>query len=228
MTGATIIRDTIGEQVFSELRGWIVAGRLKPGQRVRPDEIATELNVSQTPVKAAMLRLDAEGLVESVPRRGTVVRRLSTSHTKNLFEVREMIETWAVSEGFAAERITPEFLLKIRATIDDLCKAIVDGQFADAAGAMEADRQMHYLLVGLGGNSMMMDWYRQVISQTEFIRIYATEPERAPETEAEHERIYAALKSRDLPQVLQAIRDHFGSAYRSLLLTINDNEQQWD
>ena len=89
---------------------------------------------------------------------------------------------------------------------------------------MEADRQMHYLLVGLGDNRTMMDWYRQVISQTEFIRLYATEPERAVETETEHRKIYAALKSGNLARVQKAIHDHFGSTCRSLLPTIGDDE----
>ncbi len=213
----TIVRNTIGEQVFSELRGRIAAGQLKPGEKLRPEEIASELNVSQTPVKEALLRLGAEGLVETVPRRGTVVRRFSSTHTIELFEVREMIETWALWAGDAADRITPDFLDRIAATIEDLGKAVGDGRFTDVEAAMAADRRMHHLIVGLGGNSMMMDWYRRVSSQTEFIRLYALEPERAVETEAEHKAIYAALKTRDLKAVRQAIHAHFESACGSLL-----------
>ena len=227
-----IVRNTIGEQVFSELRGRIAAGRLRPGEKLRPDEIAAELNVSQTPVKEALLRLGAEGLVEAVPRRGTVVRRLSKSHTAELFEVREMIETWALKAGFAANRITPSFLERIAATIDDLSAAtiddlsaaIADGRFSNIEAAMEADRRMHHLIVGLSGNSMMMEWYKRVSSQTEFIRLYAMEPERAIETEVEHKAIYAALQVKDLETVQRAIHAHFKSACGSLLPTIVDSE----
>ena len=220
-----IVRNTIGEQVFSELRGRIAAGRLRPGEKLRPDEIAAELNVSQTPVKEALLRLGAEGLVEAVPRRGTVVRRLSKSHTAELFEVREMIETWALKAGFAANRITPSFLERIAATIDDLSAAIADGRFSNIEAAMEADRRMHHLIVGLSGNSMMMEWYKRVSSQTEFIRLYAMEPERVSiETEVEHKAIYAALQVKDLETVQRAIHAHFKSACGSLLPTIVDSE----
>lgn len=222
MTVETIIGNTIAEQVFSELSGWIASGRLRPGQRLRPDEIAAELNVSQTPVKEAMLRLGAAGLVETVPRRGTVVRRLSKTHTSELFAVREMIETWAIGVGLAAGRVTPAFLDQIGATVDDLSNTIKDGKFVDAATAMEADRRMHYLLVGLGENSLMIDWYRQVISQTEFIRLYATAPERASVTEIEHKAIYAALKAKDLTKIRRVIHDHLESACGSMLPVIGD------
>ncbi len=220
----TIVRNTIGEQVFSELRGRIAAGRLRPGEKLRPDEIAAELNVSQTPVKEALLRLGAEGLVETAPRRGTLVRRFSTTHTSELFDVREMIETWALRTGLAAGRVTPDFLDQIAATIDDLSKAIVDGRFNDIEAAMAADRRMHHLIVGLSGNSMMTDWYRRVSSQTEFIRLYAAEPGRAVETEVEHKAIYAALQARDLEVVRHAIHAHFKSACGSLLPTIAEGE----
>ena len=178
MATQAIVRNTIGEQVFSELRRRIAVGQLRPGEKLRPDEIATELSISQTPVKEALLRLDAEGLVETMPRRGTVVRRVSRLHTVELFRVREMIETCALRTGFAADRITPQFLKEVRATVEDLSAAVVDGKFADIERAMEADRGLHDLIVGLSGNSIMIDWHRRVISQTEFIRLYAT-PARA-------------------------------------------------
>ena len=222
MTAQTIIRNTIAEQVYAELRGWMASGRLQPGERLRPDEIAGVLNVSQTPVKEALVRLGAEGLVETAPRRGTVVRRLSRAHTAELFAVREMIESWAIRDGLAAGRVTPEFLDRIRETVDDLCKAVDGGRFIDQAGAMEADRRMHYLLVGLSDNRLMTDWYRQVISQTEFIRLYATAPERAIETQMEHKAILAALETRDLDVILATVHDHFESACGGLLQTIDE------
>ncbi len=222
----TIVRNTIGEQVFSELRNRIAAGRLQPGEKLRPDDIATELNVSQTPVKEALLRLGAEGLVETIPRRGTVVRRFSKTHTAELFEVREMIETWALRSGHAAGRITPGFLDRIAATIEDLGKATDGGRFNDVGAAMAADRRMHHLIVALSGNSMMMDWYQRVISQTEFIRLYAVQPERGVETMAEHMTIYAALQALDLDAVLGAIHAHFESACGSLLDDVQRHHQK--
>ena len=216
----TIVRNTISEQVFYELRGRIAAGRLRPGERLRPDEIAAELQVSQTPVKEALLRLDAEGLVETVPRRGAVVRRVSRRHTIELFRVREMIETWALSVGFADNRVTEDFLAAVGETVKDLSAAVVNGRFADIEKAMEADRGLHDLIVGLSANSIMIDWHRRIISQTEFIRLYATPPERAVETETEHQAIFAALQALDLEAARRAVHEHFESACQSLLPAI--------
>ena len=224
MSEQLIIRNTIAGQVFSELRRRIAVGQLRPGEKLRPDEIATDLDVSPTPVKEALLRLDAEGLVETIPRRGTVVRRISRNHTAELFKVREMIETWSLRAGFAADRITPQFLEQARKTVEDLSATVVDGKFTDIEQAIEADRALHDLIVSLSGNSIMIDWHRRVISQTEFVRLYATPPERATETEVEHNAIYEALQAGDLQAAECAVREHFESACRSLLPAIADDE----
>lgn len=224
MTAQAIVRNTISEQVFSELRRRIATGQLRPGERLRPDEIARDLHVSQTPVKEAFLRLDAEGLVDTIPRRGTVVRRVSRRHTVELFQTREMIETWALRDGFANNRITDDFLKSVGRTIDELSGAVANGRFIDIEKAMEADRAMHYLIVGLSGNSIVIDWYRRLMSQTEFIRLYATRPERATETDTEHREIFAALQAHDLGGTLSAIHDHFESACHSLLPTIGEED----
>ena len=212
----SVVRNTIGEQVFSELRDRIAAGRLQPGEKLRPDEIAAELDVSQTPVKEALLRLSAEGLVEATPRHGAVVRRFSKTHAAELFEVREMIEIWSLRTGLAADRVTSAFLARIAETIEDLCKVTKDGRFSDIEAAMDSDRRLHLLIVGLGGNSMMMDWYQRVISQTEFIHLYAVTPARGVETEVEHRAILAALETRDLAVMQEAIHAHFISAFNSI------------
>lgn len=226
MTAQVIVRNTISEQVFSELRRRIATGQLSPGERLRPDEIARDLHVSQTPVKEALLRLDAEGLVDTTPRRGTVVRRVSRRHTIELFRTREMIETWALRDGFANNRIDDTFLTAVGKTVEKLSSAVADGRFTDIERAMEADRSLHYLIVGLSGNSIMIDWYRRVMSQTEFIRLYATRPERATETDMEHQEILAALQARNLRATLRAIHKHFESACDSLLPTIDEDEEE--
>ncbi|MEM1399591.1 MAG: GntR family transcriptional regulator [Pseudomonadota bacterium] len=226
MTAQTIVRNTISEQVFLELRRRIATGQLQPGERLRPDDISRDLNVSQTPVKEAFLRLDAEGLVDTVPRRGTIVRRVSRRHTVELFRTREMIETWALRDGFANDRITEDFLAAIGETVEELSSAVANDRFVDIEKAMKADRSLHYLIVGLTGNSIMIDWYRRVMSQTEFIRLYATRPERATETETEHKEIYAALQSRDLDGTLLAIEEHFQSACNSLLPIISAEKEE--
>ena len=89
---------------------------------------------------------------------------------------------------------------------------------------MEGARGLHDVIVGLTGDSIMIDWHRRVISQTEFIRLYATLPERAAETEVEHKAIYKALQARELEAVQCAVHDHFESACQSLLPAIAEVE----
>ena len=71
-----VVRATLAEQVHSELRSRILGGQLPSGHRLLPEELAVDLSISQTPIKEALLRLEADGLVVSEQRRGSVVRLL--------------------------------------------------------------------------------------------------------------------------------------------------------
>ena len=107
--------------VYTTLRDAIRSGLLKPGDRLMEIQVAKELGVSRTPVREASRRLEAEGMVVMVPRRGTYVSSMSLRDINDVFEIREALETLAA--GLAAERITDEELdelERIMVTMDEM------------------------------------------------------------------------------------------------------------
>ena len=101
----SIVRSTLAEQAYSDLRERIMSGRLPAGHRLLPEELAVTLAISATPIKEALVRLDQDGLVAMETRRGAVVRRFTAADVRNLYEARQLIELHALSRGFDEGRI---------------------------------------------------------------------------------------------------------------------------
>lgn len=106
-------RRTVGESVLELLRGAILAGALAPGRRLKQEELAKAVGVSRIPIRSALMQLESEGLVLFHPNRGAVVRSLTADQLREIFEIREVLETFALRKSFQA--MTPERVRALRA-----------------------------------------------------------------------------------------------------------------
>lgn len=108
---------TIGEMVYQVLREGILSGALAPGDRLRQETLAAGIGVSRLPVRSALIQLESEGLVEFHPRRGAVVRRLTPEEIAEIYDLRALLEPYALRRSMA--RMTPERLDRLRALADE-------------------------------------------------------------------------------------------------------------
>jgi DNA-binding GntR family transcriptional regulator len=99
-----------------QLRDAILAGRFEPGQRLKESELARELNTSRTPVREALLALQAEGLVALAPNRGATVRPYEIEDLDEMYSLRALLEGYAAAR--AATRITPEQLTALEESLE--------------------------------------------------------------------------------------------------------------
>jgi DNA-binding GntR family transcriptional regulator len=110
---------SIGDMVYDVLREAILSGAFSPGERLRQEALATAIGVSRLPVRAALVRLEAEGLVEFHPRRGYVVQSLTHREIVEIYELRGLLETYALRKSMAtmtAQRV--ERLREFAAQLD--------------------------------------------------------------------------------------------------------------
>lgn len=105
-------RRTVGESVLELLRAAILDGSLAPGRRLKQEELAKAVGVSRIPIRSALMQLESEGLVLFHPNRGAVVRSLTTDQLREIFEIREVLETFALHKSF--EAMTPERVETLR------------------------------------------------------------------------------------------------------------------
>jgi len=119
---------------YAQIRQAIVEGRYRPGQRLIEQRIAEEFALSRTPVREALRRLEAEGLVQSEPNRGAIVRDLTTDDLADLYDLRARLEAYAAE--LAAVRIEPREVEELDAAIADFDEALT----AEQIDAIEATR----------------------------------------------------------------------------------------
>ena len=129
------------EVVSEALRQAIKDGVLKPGERLMEIQLAEELGVSRTPIREAIRKLELEGFVVMVPRRGTYVADISLKDIAQVFEIRSALEELAA--GLAAERITPDELEYLERILVEINEYIDNDQFDKI---VDADIRFHDVL----------------------------------------------------------------------------------
>ena len=142
-----IPRESLRSQVFHLLQTAIVSGDMRPGERLRDQELAERLGVSRTPVREALKRLEDEGLVETVPGSMTRVTPLESRHARDGFPVVAALH--GLAARLAVSRLTVQDLTAMHEANDALRVAIESGE---TERAIEADDQFHGVMLHAADN----------------------------------------------------------------------------
>ncbi len=208
----TINQTKISDQVYEYLRGEITTGRLVPGERLDLDGLVEQLKVSKMPIKEAIGRLAAEGLVDIQSRRGTYVGRVDARDLAETFEVRRALEMLAGE--LAVRRVSESELERLRGLIERMEAS------SDVASHVELNFQFHGLIVELSDNRKLIEMYDRLSVPIQVAGIhYRSEGwlERLEQEQREHRAIVDALERRDREAVAGAISAHIRRGGASLL-----------
>jgi DNA-binding GntR family transcriptional regulator len=207
--------STLANRVYRILRDKILQGDFAPGERINLTSLAQQLEVSNTPVREAVARLERLGLLEVIPYRGCYIQALNPSQMADVFDVRIALEELAAR--FAARRVTSELLQQMKATIQAYEEAYSDG---DTLGVIEADRAFHDTLVQASGSSVLLDMLPTLSDLTRLlIAMNAPRPGKPVHKTAleGHQRILDALMEGDEDRAAQALREELRRARGHLL-----------
>lgn len=189
------------------LREAILKGDLKPGDPLRESTLATQLKVSRAPVREAIRTLAEEGLVESIPYKGTMVRALTKQNVEEVYSLREVLE------AFAIRRIieNPKVNLKLLETI---CKTM---QELAAKGNRERlnaeDERFHQTVIHLAGHELLDTmWSTLSLRVRQIMSLRNQQNQNLMEIALNHPPIVAAMKARQLDRALELMRKHVHSA----------------
>lgn len=138
------------DQVRNEIRKRISYGKLVPGQRLIEQVLADEFGVSRIPVREALRMLESEGLVETFPRKGVVVKIFSREDLEHLYEVRTALEVAAFR--LAAERGIPKDIRKLEVLLERAAKGLEKEDFAEIA---QLNVQFHETIIRMAGNPFL-------------------------------------------------------------------------
>ncbi|HTW29005.1 MAG TPA: GntR family transcriptional regulator [Acetobacteraceae bacterium] len=222
---AGLVRSTLAEQAYRELRDRITRGELPPGHRLLPEELGQMLSISPTPVKEALLMLQRDGLIEVATRRFSQVRRFTHSDVAELYEARLMLERQAIEAGLAAGRVDDAFLEQLAAIAAGYAARSRRRSRADLREALRLDHALHTHLATLAGNALIIGWHGTILHQTQTARVYSLESWDAgniARAQREHDAIVAALARRDREAALSTLADHLAHSRDNVLARLRD------
>ena len=208
--GSTQGHRTLAEKAFETLHWAIITGRLRPGARLPIEDLAGVLDMSPMPIREAVRRLDAAGLVENIPHRGARVTELSVTDLSEVYEARLALEMLAIRR--AAERFEPTHEEIARQRLSAL-EAMTDDKTAAASSAHAA---FHFALYDAADSAWLGRLIRPVWETSERYCLEVPECRRLQKRRWEHRAILEACISHDADGAAVALHDHLATTANTI------------
>jgi DNA-binding GntR family transcriptional regulator len=210
----------IRDVVYQYLRSAIINGLIKPGERLVEKEYAERFNISRTPVREALRKLEIEGLVENIPRKGDIVKGIDLKDMLEIFAIRQALEPLIVKT--AIENMTPEDLLTLQQTVDSMSSSAHNN---DTEALMASFQAFHDTLITVS----QMPRLSTIISQLKdylgrFRTMSLSNHTRRTQAINEHKEILQAIIDNDTEKAEQLVVTHLNFARCSLLNKMQQTE----
>ncbi|MFB3817593.1 MAG: GntR family transcriptional regulator [Candidatus Methylomirabilales bacterium] len=213
MTLNTIDHSRIGNLAYQAIRDAILSGELPRGARLNQDELAKRLGVSRAPVRDALNRLEAEGLVQTLSRGGGMVVAAATEQEMvDIYELRAILDS--ASARLACERMSDEELARLAEIVAETERVTRE---KDLPGIVRSHAAFHQLLYAASGNAELLRVARNLWDRSYPFRVLALgNEENARRGLAQHAAILAALQARDAARAVALAEEHNQSSIRHL------------
>ena len=206
--------------VFQTLRQAILKGELEPGERLMEVQLAERLGVSRTPIREAIRKLELEGLVLMIPRKGAEVAKISEHNLRDVLEVRRSLEELAID--LACQRMTPEELESLKETEDLFARAIKEG---DAMKIAQTDERYHEIIYNSTKNQKLVQVLNNLREQMYRYRLeYIKDADKRQILLIEHGQIIKALELRHVQEAKIAVREHIDNQEITILKNLHEQE----
>lgn len=206
--------------VFHTLRQAILRGELKPGERLMEVKLANKLGVSRTPIREAIRKLELEGLVLMIPRKGAEVAEITEKSLRDVLEVRKALEELAVQ--LACDRITEEEIGQLEGAVEELKKSLKSGDITKVA---EADVHFHDILYMATDNKRLIQLLNNLREQMYRYRIeYLKNDEVHPVLLQEHEDIICHIRKKEKEKATEVMCRHIDNQVEAVIDVIRTKQ----
>jgi DNA-binding GntR family transcriptional regulator len=203
---------TLWQRVHEHLREEILSGRLRPGSELQEVALAESLGVSRGPLREAIGRLAAEGLVTVRPRRGAVVRALTPAEFLEAYQVREALEILGIR--LAVPRLDAQETAALEAVVDEMQSC---AEREDVDGFFDVNDRFHRALVAASGNARLVELHGQLLSQMGRYRTRSLALRgNLARSVGEHRAILRAVKSGNADRAARLLGEHIRVPQRRL------------
>ena len=212
-----ISRASLAEQAYEVIKQRILDLDLKPGQVITEAEMSEMLSISKSPIRAALIHLQRDGLIEITPYTETIVSKLEVGRVRQLYEARSLIEPHVI------EAVTPQLVVhdecEIQAILNRAQAALDHGDYATF---FKTNTEFHGYFIRRHGNEFFWNSFRVIDYQMQRIRMLSAAIINHPTKQmAEHRMIFDAVKHRDAQGAANAMRKHILGYFDDLLREID-------
>lgn len=202
--------------VFKTLRKAILTGELKPGERLMEIHLANRLGVSRTPIREAIRKLELEGLVTMIPRRGAEVADITEKNLKDVLEVRRALEGLAIE--LACERITEEKKKDLKEKLAQVETAV---STKDSSAIASADVAFHNTIVEASDNDRLIQLVNNLGEQMYRYRFeYIKDESKHGQIKREHKIMFDSIMEKDREKAVEIVKTHISNQEEAIMRKI--------
>ena len=205
--------NSLTERVYRDLRHGIITGTIRGGTRLIETTLASQMDVSRTPVREALHKLALEGFLYSIPRAGYIVEETSDTDIKDLFTTRTAIEQIAVK--WAIEKISVEELHRLEKNLQKTDEVIKTGE---TESMMDLDAEFHEIIYRAARSKSLYRISQTLSDHTLRFRLACIHiPEIAARARQGHMKIFNAIKAKDVKMAEEVVKEHLNTVITDIL-----------
>lgn len=206
-------RTNLADEIATNLRELIISGELTPGTRIIEAEVASQLGVSRGPLREALRILETEGLLESIPGRGSFVIQTSKRDIQELYSLRCILEEEAMR--LAIDNGTKDDFDRLQKTVESMLKAAEEQRQREVR---EFDYQFHSQIWEIADHILLRNVLESITIQVRmYLAVQTQLYEDLPDGVFDHQLILQALRNREKDTAVQLLKDHLELAAQVVL-----------
>ena len=208
---------SLKDRAYQNIKFQIIRGNLRPGTRLLEEELAKAMSISRAPIREAFNKLEKEGFVTTIPRKGAAVSNVTTEIIEDIFEIRETLETLAVKKSLGKI-----FIDELEKVGDNFKEFINKSENAEnRIQYLVLDKKFHDLLSQNCGNKKLIELLANLQEQIHWLRNISLKRTTFSGTVREHLAIIEALKGNDKKLITKTLLQHLERAKESSLIEVN-------
>lgn len=222
MSGTNFIETELplrSSAIYEAIKDKIISGELSHATPIVEKKLALEYQCSRTPIREALRKLEQDGLVKIIPRKGVFVSQITITDIEEIFVIREALE--GISTRIATGIISNHNIKILHAIAE---KADYEFKEGDNEGSFQSGNELHDIILKIAGNNRIIKTISTIKDQIQRMHLMAkTIPGRLEKSNFEHSEIIKAMELRDIELAELKMREHIRSTKESLILAVKNN-----
>lgn len=211
------------DQAYTQIKRKIIAGDISNRQPISVNGLAKDLEMSKTPVRDALHKLQTEGFVRIIPNQGIVVQELTVEEVAQMYELRVALDEYLVKKSI--HLLTDKHIEDLWGILEKQRRAMEKN---DAFEFMQHDHEQHFYLHRVYYNPMIFNVVHRMADRIFYGGVQALRiPERMAAVYNEHKLLVKALEERDVAQYNRALEQHYAQGLRSTRISVQQSEAGW-